>query len=393
MLLWRINENNWREIDGMDFNFMNDCAYSPNGEFLIIVSYQEVYIIDMKTEKLKHTLKVHTNQVNAVSFSQDGQFFATCSLERIIIIFRLEDFSIVRKFKNDTYTYGICFSNCGNFLYSSDYNGYLKKWNVIDGIILLKTIIHSSGICMLKFCSNRNYILTGSDDSTAKLVDHDDLSVVHTFNQCACVRAIDFHPTKLIIAVGDEKCKVKLWNMGNGLYIHSFNLGGYVSSLHFLNRSILVVSSADGYVISFDVDSFQQIQKIHCGLNNHSSFAISSKLYQLACGKCFNNNIRIYSIIHSYDTSNHVELIELSRENVSVLSNLIDAGVETDIIRQLVRSGIWINREEYQMIFDICWDLIDINENNGGNMNEFIDNRTNFCADNDSDGFEDEDEN
>eukprot|EP00792_Barthelona_sp_PAP020_P009892 TRINITY_DN3327_c0_g2_i9.p1 TRINITY_DN3327_c0_g2~~TRINITY_DN3327_c0_g2_i9.p1 ORF type:complete len:146 (-),score=32.40 TRINITY_DN3327_c0_g2_i9:99-536(-) len=140
--------------------------------------------------------------------------------------------------------------------------------------------------------------------------------------------------------------------------------------------------SGDGYITSFNVETYQQIQKVHCGCDSsHFSFAISPDKTQIACGKCAGNVIKIYSIVIDYDPSHEAELIRLSRDGGYVLSNLMALNIDTQLIRQLVAAGIYMNEVEYSMIVDTCWDLSDINEMKGGNMHSFFNEQSDYESD------------
>eukprot|EP00792_Barthelona_sp_PAP020_P008084 TRINITY_DN3194_c1_g10_i1.p3 TRINITY_DN3194_c1_g10~~TRINITY_DN3194_c1_g10_i1.p3 ORF type:complete len:73 (-),score=24.06 TRINITY_DN3194_c1_g10_i1:975-1193(-) len=40
---------------------------------------------------------------------------------------------------------------------------------------------------------------------------------------------------------------------------------------------------------------------------------------------------------------------------------------------EFVSAGVFMNQRDFNMSINLCWDLIDIDERNGGNMREYID--------------------
>eukprot|EP00792_Barthelona_sp_PAP020_P008601 TRINITY_DN3230_c0_g2_i1.p1 TRINITY_DN3230_c0_g2~~TRINITY_DN3230_c0_g2_i1.p1 ORF type:complete len:156 (-),score=27.07 TRINITY_DN3230_c0_g2_i1:270-737(-) len=131
--------------------------------------------------------------------------------------------------------------------------------------------------------------------------------------------------------------------------------------------------SGDGFITSFNVDDFQEIQKIYCGCNRHdSSFAISPDKRQLSCGRCKHNTIKLYSIYPDCSPSQQSQRIELSKNGWFVMSYLVAINIDCRIIRQFVTLGVCVNEEEFTMVVDMFWDLIDFNEANGRNISSFM---------------------
>eukprot|EP00792_Barthelona_sp_PAP020_P008632 TRINITY_DN3233_c3_g2_i1.p1 TRINITY_DN3233_c3_g2~~TRINITY_DN3233_c3_g2_i1.p1 ORF type:complete len:401 (+),score=89.76 TRINITY_DN3233_c3_g2_i1:93-1295(+) len=370
----KIEECSSTEIVDTFTSYMYDCCYLLNGKYFVICGSSEAQIFDAETGILHHTLKDHTNSIFGLAVSPDGKKLATCSGDMSIIVYDLCDFSICCTLSNSTYVFGICFSPCSNFIYSGDLDGTLKKWEIKKESVILEDKIHFSWIWRIKLSSNGKYLLSASGDKTAKMIDLDKWSIISTFNHDGFIRCIDFHPNKRIVAIGDESNYVKLWDIDSGLSLYSIQMSGEVWSLHFLAPNFLFIMSGNGFIASYNVDSFQEIQRISCGCKGSSfSFALSPDGSQLVCGKCKANSVKLYPIMPEYHPSQQSELIELSKNDGHVLGILIAMNFNTQIVRQLVTAGIHINEKEFGMIFDTCWDLVDINETNGGNMYTFAD--------------------
>eukprot|EP00792_Barthelona_sp_PAP020_P007830 TRINITY_DN3171_c3_g9_i1.p1 TRINITY_DN3171_c3_g9~~TRINITY_DN3171_c3_g9_i1.p1 ORF type:complete len:396 (+),score=91.39 TRINITY_DN3171_c3_g9_i1:40-1227(+) len=369
----RIEEES-REIEEVLSNQMNSCSFSPDGKYLAIGCFlYKVYIFNAKNKELLHTLMDHSSYIYDISFSENGEFLATCSYDRSIIIYRVGDFSTIRRFENNGVISCICFSNCSKYIYFGDNCGLVRKISVDNTNVVSEKEVHETWICRLKFSADGKYLLSGSDDNWAKLFNADSFTIVQRFNHSANVRAIDFHPTQTIVAVGDLSMKVKLWNTDDGLLLFTFDLGGPVFSLHFLTPSILLVMSGDGYITSYDVDSYEEIQKIHCGCDRAwFSFAVSPNKSQIVCGRCDGSKAKIFPIKKLIDVSALVRFLRTSRSDKSVLLTLLKEGFEEYLIRQLVSAGIHMNQKGYNMIIDTCWDLVDVNQRNGGNMYDFV---------------------
>eukprot|EP00792_Barthelona_sp_PAP020_P007885 TRINITY_DN3176_c3_g5_i1.p1 TRINITY_DN3176_c3_g5~~TRINITY_DN3176_c3_g5_i1.p1 ORF type:complete len:415 (-),score=63.11 TRINITY_DN3176_c3_g5_i1:143-1357(-) len=374
----KIDENSMTEIGGVLSNCMYDSEYSPNGKFLLI-SYGYIggaSIVETKTKRVLHTFEDHSKPVCGISISQDGHMLSTCSGDCSIIIYNATDFSIMKRLRNNSAVNGICFSHCCNYIYSGDNNGIIKKWDICSGDVVLENNTKAKWIWRLKISSWCNYILAVGYESDILLVNGEDLSVVHIFPQKkkTLIRTVEFHPTQRIFATGGQSYKVNLWDMDTGSHLQKFDFGANIFALHFLNSTCLLVLSGNGFITLIDLNSYQIIQKIYCDCDrSFFSFAISPDKSKLACGRCAGDMLRFYSLTRSYEESSQSELVELAKNcGGNVLSILINMNMNTKIIRQLVSAGIIMNQNDYFAVVDTCWDLVDFNEANGGNMYSFM---------------------
>eukprot|EP00792_Barthelona_sp_PAP020_P006693 TRINITY_DN3058_c1_g12_i1.p1 TRINITY_DN3058_c1_g12~~TRINITY_DN3058_c1_g12_i1.p1 ORF type:complete len:402 (-),score=98.35 TRINITY_DN3058_c1_g12_i1:331-1536(-) len=373
VLIPKIDENNVH-IGSFLSNFMYDSQYSPDGRILVVACGEEAHVID-KAGRLNFSLKDHESNICSIAFSPDGDKLATCSQDNTIIVYNVQDFSIACRLNNNVGIFGICFSHCSNYIYSGDEYGVLKKWNINIGSVIVEKKVFSGSIWRVKFSPNDKHLLICCDDRNVKLImdSSNNFSVIRTFIHDEIIGCVEFHPTQRIIAVGDISNKAILWNMDAGALIHTFHMGGKVWDVHFLNPNILLVLSGDGYITSYNMYGFQEIQKVLCDCKRKgaSSFAFSPDRRNLACGKC-DDYLKIYSIVFEFCCSDQTSLIELSKNGRNVLSNLFSVCIDSQMIRQLVSAGVCMNEEEYKMVVDACWDLVDINTNNGGNMYSFM---------------------
>eukprot|EP00792_Barthelona_sp_PAP020_P007817 TRINITY_DN3171_c3_g1_i1.p1 TRINITY_DN3171_c3_g1~~TRINITY_DN3171_c3_g1_i1.p1 ORF type:complete len:403 (+),score=88.65 TRINITY_DN3171_c3_g1_i1:321-1529(+) len=381
----KIDESSMKIIEEMEnilYDCLNDCAYSQNGEFLVLISCK-TFIIDLKSEKVIHILNDHDQEIIfSVSFSPDGQKLATCAEDFSIAIYSVPNFHMVRRLQSEVEIQGICFSPCSNFIYSGDNDGDVKKWDLNNGEVVMNNRVHSEFISRLKISSDYKYMLC-CGDKNVKFIDTDNLKVLHSFCYNDEIFGIAFHPSKRMVAIGGLSKRVVLWNMDDEELIHEFDLGGQICALLFLTPNILLIMSGDGYITSYDVDSYEEIQKVHCDCDeSFTSFAVSPSKTQLVCGRCSNETVKLYSIEPDLDSSCERSLIQLSKGS-HVLSNLVARDLGPQIIRQLVTAGIFMNQEEYNMIVNLCWDLVDINQVNGGNMHTFWKEESNDSNDDD----------
>ena len=105
-----------------------------------------------------------------------------------------------------------------NWMLSADQSGYIKYWQSnMNNVKMFEA--HKDPVRSISFCPTDTKFVTGSDDGTARVWD---------FLRCHCenilrghgadVKAVDWHPTKGLIATGskDSQQPVKLWDPKTG---------------------------------------------------------------------------------------------------------------------------------------------------------------------------------
>eukprot|EP00792_Barthelona_sp_PAP020_P001497 TRINITY_DN12382_c0_g1_i1.p1 TRINITY_DN12382_c0_g1~~TRINITY_DN12382_c0_g1_i1.p1 ORF type:complete len:412 (+),score=102.97 TRINITY_DN12382_c0_g1_i1:138-1238(+) len=364
-----------------------DCRYSPDGKNLAIINYRgDVLIFDGEKNEHKLTLTEHTTYVDGVAFSFDGKYLASCSESHQIIIYNVENnFSVCAELTDNGMVFGVCFSSCSKYLYSTNSSGELKKWEIDTGEIVCSVQPHSGYLWRLSISPDGKYLLTGGDDNFAQLFDSENLSVLHSFDHSAQVKAIQFNPKHDNFVVADTSPKVTLYDF-EGETIHSFIPSSAVYCMRYLTPNILVMISIDGYITTLDMNNYQEIQRFFCNCENlWCSCDISPNKRHLVCGRCKEpeNSFRIFQIRSSSIPEIYSTLLELSKPSGNVLSFLLSSYHTMSEVRRLVSAGIHMNQEEYNMIINHCWDLVDLNNVNGGNMHLFVEQNDNSESDDD----------
>eukprot|EP00792_Barthelona_sp_PAP020_P013930 TRINITY_DN9491_c0_g1_i1.p1 TRINITY_DN9491_c0_g1~~TRINITY_DN9491_c0_g1_i1.p1 ORF type:complete len:427 (-),score=82.42 TRINITY_DN9491_c0_g1_i1:304-1584(-) len=357
------------------------CKYSSDGKYFAFTDTNKynTYIFDGVTGELLKTLHDHFLYICEIVFSNDCQWMATCSQDFTICVYRVEDFSLYRKLNNCIWVTTIVFSNCSNYIFSGDYFGYVKKWDFRTGKWIQCSKIHETDhfFNKLLISPNSKYLLTANDDKTSALLNMEDLTTIQLYNHKGCIKSIDFHPFETSFAVGDRIGEIAVYNLDIFSTKSTLTMNSCVGCLQYYNCKILIVMTGDGYITLFDILKNEEIQRVECGCKGEIfSFSLSPDQLFLCCGVCDGNSIKRYAF-EDFSISSDVEvfkeeLFDLSRNFDGILTILNSRKLQHSFIRQLVADGIRMNINDYTSIVDICWDLVDINERNDGNMRDFV---------------------
>ena len=168
---------------------------------------------------------------------------------------------------------------------SDDYTA--KLWNVITGQEIRTFQGHKDVINSINFSSDDKWLVTGSDDSTAKLWDVTTGKEIYTFRGHEdVVNSVYFSSDNKRMITGSDDKTAKLWDVEKGQVIKSFkgHKDGILSAKLFFNDKKLATSSSDYTVKIWDIDSEKEIQNFKGHKSIVSSIKISSDEKRIATG-------------------------------------------------------------------------------------------------------------
>eukprot|EP00792_Barthelona_sp_PAP020_P007196 TRINITY_DN3121_c4_g3_i1.p1 TRINITY_DN3121_c4_g3~~TRINITY_DN3121_c4_g3_i1.p1 ORF type:complete len:398 (-),score=115.18 TRINITY_DN3121_c4_g3_i1:549-1742(-) len=375
---YAVNETKVETIKGLLSEFMWQCEYSPLGDFLAILDWGgKIFLLNVADlQACNIQFSFFNSTFFDLKFSYNGEFLATCTDSKRVLIFDIKTCDLFREFRTTKDMVSVGFSLCSNYIFGAGEDGCIMKWDIRENKLVSDFQFLEDFIQKLILSPDGKYFLVVNITCTVFLIDADDYSILKRFEHDGDIFDAAFHPKSHEIAISDRTDNVKIWSCENGELLHSFCVNSGLQKLQYIGNSILSGLTNDGFLLFFRRGDFHLNQKVYIGCDeDFSSFAISNDETSLICGKCNDNEIKCFQL--DFDLSKHAEIIELSKPDGFVISTLISMNFSNQTIRQLISSGIHINQQEYNLVIDMSWDLVDFNENNGGNMHEFVTDQNN----------------
>jgi WD40 repeat protein len=178
-----------RTVQAHDRNVW-DVAFTPDSQFLVSSSFDKtIKIWRVADGALVRTLTGHKEAVVGIAISPDGQRIASCGDDSTIRLWRVSDGKLLRTISGDFgHQDKVAFSSDGQFLASGGHEkgtvGEIWKkitggsgkrdptvriWRVADGKLVQALADHADDAPHVAFSPDGQWLVTTSDDKTAKL--------------------------------------------------------------------------------------------------------------------------------------------------------------------------------------------------------------------------------
>ncbi|MBW4642538.1 MAG: caspase family protein [Goleter apudmare HA4340-LM2] len=240
-------------------------------------------------------LQGHNQQVNAVSFSPDGQFIASASDDQTIKIWSLQGKLITTIRDGNTRITSLKFSPDSQLLTSANTDKTIKIYD-IQGKLIQTFIGHTNIVTDVAFSPDGKTLTSASRDKTIKLWRIDG-SLLKTWNaHNGWVNTVNFSPDGQIIASGGEDDLVKLWQTGDGKLIKTIT--GHkerVTCIKFSHDGKIIASASGDKTIKVWNRQGEFLQTIEGSTNQINSISLSHDSQLLAAADA-DGMLKIWSI-------------------------------------------------------------------------------------------------
>jgi WD40 repeat protein len=282
-----------REIDtGRDLMFFDPhplrvgaVDFSPDGKLALLPGFRPaehelhlgdytIWVVDWQCNHVVARLAGHTEGVSSARFLPDGRRVLSASLDGTLRLWDVAGAKEIRQFRGHTNWIGnLCVSPDGKRALSSSLDRTIRMWDVETGRELWK-FEADAFTGRTGFSPDGKWALAASGQDTAngvsfvggkvRLWDAASGRELRTFGgEEALVMSIAFSPDSELIATGDTKDTIRIWNRSTGKLISQFQapqkIWKGVAALTFTpdGRTLLAVT-ADAVVHRFEVATKQQ---------------------------------------------------------------------------------------------------------------------------------------
>ena len=261
------------------------AAVSPDGKrvFAPFNSKDQLAMWNLSTGEQEFVSKgEHDWQIMRVGFSPDGSTVATASFDKTAKLWdaKTGDLLATMKGHTDRLKY-ITYSPSGKYILTSTGKQWpyvpkgpvsARTWDAKTGKQIAEFKAHMDTIRIAKFSQDEKYVLTSSDDHTARLWEVTSGKELHTFDHKSKIITVDFSPDgKTILTSSSERRSpyiegirqpaepsMKLWDAETGkLLIHKPHQQGVTAS--FNESGDQIITACRGVITYWDTASGKEL--------------------------------------------------------------------------------------------------------------------------------------
>lgn len=265
--------------------WVNGVTFSPNGNYIASASLDHTIKLWRQDGGLVATLQGHPDGVNRVAFSPDGKILASTSYDKTIKLWNVtpgdisaQPYQTLQGHHNTVW--GIAFSPDGELVASASWDGSVKLW-AVDGQPIATLRGHRDQVWEVAFSPDGQLLATTSSDKTINLWqkdNHGSFQLLQTLTgHTDNVLSLAFSADGALLATAGEDRLMRIWQRDlQGRFQLQSRLSGHNAAIWGIAFSpdgrAIASASADGVVNLWPTDSWGQFQhNIYRSLGRHSA--------------------------------------------------------------------------------------------------------------------------
>ncbi|NXO00216.1 POC1B protein, partial [Rhinopomastus cyanomelas] len=221
----------------------------------------------LKTQCRAYKFAGHTEAVNSVHFSADGQLLASASQDRTIRLWIpcIHGESTILK-GHTAPVRSVSFSHDSHHLVSASNDKSIKIWSVRHQRFLFSLFDHTCWVCCAKFSPDGRLIVSCSEDKSVKIWDtRNKICVENLVDYEGFSNFVDFNPSGTCVASAGSDHTVKLWDIRTNKLLQHYKVhsaGVNCISFH-PSGNYLITASTDGTLKILDLLEGRLIYTLH----------------------------------------------------------------------------------------------------------------------------------
>ncbi len=194
------------------------AALSRDGRKLAFACGREVVVQDAVSGRLLYTLAGHSDEVNAVAFSPDGNQLASTGNDCVAKVWDARDGREVQTLAgHDRWVQAVSYSPDGRTLATGGYDRSVRLWDVASGEQRAVLSGHGGGLRAVAFSPDGRTVASAGADGEVRVWDAECGAVLRVLRgHGACVRAVAFSADGKHMATASEDRTLRVWDPAGG---------------------------------------------------------------------------------------------------------------------------------------------------------------------------------
>lgn len=214
-----------KEIDDLGYhkNLIFDLSYNSDGSKIATASWDgAMYIWDLKTEKFQYK-DLGGNAPYSIGFTPNDLYIVAGNLKNN---FKFYEADVLEEFRdlvgNDGVVGDFAFSPDGSKLVTSCWDGNVKIWDVLSGMLIAKHKEHDGPVYSCDWSSDGKYVVSAGADKVLHFCDPLTGKIIKTYSgHTSPVTKVEFSSdNKQVISMSADG-NVKVWDLNSPKAIYS----------------------------------------------------------------------------------------------------------------------------------------------------------------------------
>ena len=194
-------------------------AVAPQGNVVAIARHGEVELQSHPERKLLHKLSGHRGSVNAIAFSDDGQYLVAAAGEPGLFgearLWKVADGALVKVFQgHKDSVYSVRLNPVASLLATGSYDSSIKLWDVASGSEAKSLDGHNGAVFELAFRKDGKVLASASGDRTVKLWNVESGERLDTLKESQKeLYTLAFSPDGTRLAAAGVDNRIRVWQI------------------------------------------------------------------------------------------------------------------------------------------------------------------------------------
>ncbi|NJR40749.1 MAG: hypothetical protein HC781_20330 [Leptolyngbyaceae cyanobacterium CSU_1_4] len=200
-------------------------SFSPNGEWFATSDGDgEVHLWRTQDGTQVFVGREHTAWVKSIAFHPNSQTFISSGEDRVIRAWDVRSGQCYQDFRgHSNWVWAVAFSPLGNLVGSVSEDRTVRLWDAETGVCLQVLTGHQGGICAIAFHPRLPFFATAGEDQSIRfwnLENGDCFTILEGHQQR--IRTLAFSPDGTLLASGGDDGNIRVWDGCTGALIQSF---------------------------------------------------------------------------------------------------------------------------------------------------------------------------
>jgi DNA-binding beta-propeller fold protein YncE len=265
--IWDLNAGKLAKVLHNVLGAVNDLRFSPDGKILAVAGGQpsakgDLRLYQVSDWKLLGVLRGHDDVVFSVSFSPDGNQFASASFDHTLGLWDVAQLKLLKTYKSHSdFVYAVAFAPSGKHLFSASKDRSVQMTDLATG----KTTFTFSGMdqdvmAVAVSPDGKNVVSSGFEAGIYWWNPQTGERVKVQNGHSVAVHELAFSKDgKKLVSAGADRT-VRVWDGGTGAVQRTINVGSVAYAVAISpNNKLIAAGSFDGLTLLFDEATGRQL--------------------------------------------------------------------------------------------------------------------------------------